>query len=102
VPLDAAGTASTSSMTQYFLSSYCRRKQTEHTRCIVDAIVSDQRHKICAPALRYASPQWTSHTHATHALPRGSELTTVRDHQRHESISTISFSVHTNEIKRVR
>ena len=31
------------------------------------------------------------HTHATHALDSGAELTTVRDNLRHSSISTTSI-----------
>jgi integrase len=31
------------------------------------------------------------HTHATHALARGAELTTVRDNLRHASIATTSI-----------
>jgi len=38
------------------------------------------------------SPNWTWHTHATHAIARGAELTTVRDNLRHASIATTSIS----------
>jgi site-specific recombinase XerD len=42
------------------------------------------------------------HTHATHALARGAELTTVRDNLRHSSIATTSIYLHTDEVKRAR
>ncbi|SOZ17461.1 hypothetical protein CBM2598_U10107 [Cupriavidus taiwanensis] len=42
------------------------------------------------------------HTHATHALARGAELTTVRDNLRHASISTTSIYLHGDEVKRAR
>ncbi|KWD88201.1 integrase [Burkholderia ubonensis] len=37
------------------------------------------------------------HTHATHALARGAELTTVRDNLRHASIY-----LHGDDVKRAR
>ena len=50
-----------------------------------------------AEKLRRASPHWTRHTHATHVLARGAELTTVRENLRHASLrrrrSTCSKSV---------
>ena len=52
--------------------------------------------------LRRASPHWMRHTHATHALGRGAELTTVRDNLRHASLSTTSTYLHTEEAKRAR
>jgi len=42
------------------------------------------------------------HTHASHALARGAELTTVRDNLRHASVSTTSIYLHSDEIKRAR
>ena len=42
------------------------------------------------------------HTHATHALARGAELTTVRDNLRHASVSTTSIYLHSDEAKRAR
>ena len=42
------------------------------------------------------------HTHATHALARETELTTVRDNLRHASISTTSIYLHGDEVKRAR
>jgi site-specific recombinase XerD len=64
------------------------------------AIESD--HLALADKLRRASPHWMRHTHATHALARGAELTTVRDNLRHASISTTSIYLHSDEIKRAR
>ncbi|WP_157269694.1 site-specific integrase [Azohydromonas aeria] len=55
-----------------------------------------------AEKLRRASPHWTRHTHATHALERGAELTTVRDNLRHASISTTSTYLHGDDTKRAR
>ena len=52
--------------------------------------------------LRRASPHWMRHTHATHALARGAELTTVRDNLRHASISTTSIYLHGEDVKRAR
>jgi len=52
--------------------------------------------------LRRASPHWMRHTHATHALGRGAELTVVRDNLRHASISTTSIYLHADEAKRAR
>ncbi|WP_298236062.1 site-specific integrase [uncultured Azohydromonas sp.] len=55
-----------------------------------------------AEKLRRASPHWTRHTHATHALERGAELTTVRDNLRHASIATTSTYLHGDDTKRAR
>lgn len=55
-----------------------------------------------AEKLRRASPHWMRHTHATHALARGAELTTVRDNLRHASISTTSIYLHGDEVKRAK
>ena len=55
-----------------------------------------------AQKLRRASPHWMRHTHATHALARGVELTTVRDNLRHASVSTTSVYLHTDQAKRAR
>ncbi len=52
--------------------------------------------------LRRASSHWMRHTHATHALVRGAELTTVRDNLRHASVATTSIYLHTDEVKRAR
>ncbi len=59
-------------------------------------------HPVAAEKLRQASPHWMRHTHATHALARGAELTTVRDNLRHASISTTSIYLHGDEVKRAR
>lgn len=55
-----------------------------------------------AEKLRRASPHWLRHTHATHALARGAELTTVRDNLRHASVSTTSLYLHGDSVKRAR
>jgi hypothetical protein len=57
---------------------------------------------VLAEKLRRASPHWTRHTHATHALARGAELTTVRDNLRHASIATTSIYLHSDDVKRAR
>ncbi|WP_233809428.1 site-specific integrase [Paraburkholderia sp. HP33-1] len=59
-------------------------------------------HPPLADTLRRASPHWMRHTHATHALGRGAELTTVRDNLRHASIATTSIYLHSDEVKRAR
>jgi site-specific recombinase XerD len=59
-------------------------------------------HPAVAEKLRRASPHWTRHTHATHALARGAELTTVRDNLRHASIATTSIYLQSDEVKRAR
>lgn len=62
-------------------------------------VIADE-HPATADKLRRASPHWMRHTHATHALERGVELTTVRDNLRHASVSTTSVYLHTDEEKR--
>ena len=52
---------------------------------------------------RTITPEYAMrHTHATHALARETELTTVRDNLRHASISTTSIYLHGDEVKRAR
>ena len=53
-----------------------------------------------AEKLRRASPHWMRHSHASHALVRGAELTSVRDNLRHASIATTSMYLHGDEIQR--
>jgi site-specific recombinase XerD len=65
-----------------------------------EAIEAD--HAPLAGKLRRASPHWMRHTHATHALGHGAELTTVRDNLRHASVSTTSIYLHSDEVKRAR
>jgi hypothetical protein len=55
-----------------------------------------------AVKLRLASPHWMRHTHATHALTRGAQPTSVRDNLRHASISTTSTYLHSDEVERAR
>jgi site-specific recombinase XerD len=69
-------------------------------RLTADVIGTD--HPVLAEKLRRASPHWTRHTHATHALARGAELTTVRDNLRHASIATTSIYLQSDEVKRSR
>lgn len=52
--------------------------------------------------LRTATTHWMRHTHATHALEKGVELTTVRDNLRHASIATTSTYLHGDDAKRSR
>jgi len=65
-----------------------------------EAIEAD--HAPLAKKLRCASPHWMRHTHATHALGHGAELTTVRDNLRHASVSTTSIYLHSDEVKRAQ
>jgi site-specific recombinase XerD len=67
---------------------------------VADVIAAD--HPAAAEKLRRASPHWMRHTHATHALARGAELTTVRDNLRHASIATTSIYLQSDELKRAR
>jgi site-specific recombinase XerD len=69
-------------------------------RLAADVIGTD--HPVLDEKLRRASPHWTRHTDATHALARGAELTTVRDNLRHASISTTSIYLQSDEVKRSR
>jgi site-specific recombinase XerD len=55
-----------------------------------------------AAKLRRATPHWMRHTHATHALDAGAELTTVRDNLRHSSISTTSMYLHADDARRAK
>jgi site-specific recombinase XerD len=55
-----------------------------------------------AQKLRRATPHWMRHTHATHALARGAELTSVRENLRHASIATTSIYLHGDDVKRAR
>jgi site-specific recombinase XerD len=57
---------------------------------------------VVAQKLRQASPHWIRHTHATHALAHGAELTIVRDNLRHASISTTSIYLHGDDVKRAQ
>lgn len=66
------------------------------------AEIIEPDHPALAQKLRQASPHWMRHTHATHALARGAELTTVRDNLRHASISTTSIYLHGDDVKRAR
>lgn len=62
----------------------------------------EERSPATAEKLRRASPHWMRHTHASHALARGAELTTVRDNLRHASLSTTSIYLHGDDAKRAR
>jgi site-specific recombinase XerD len=54
----------------------------------------DDAHPSLAEKLRKATPHWMRHTHATHALESGADLTTVRDNLRHASVATTSIYLH--------
>ncbi len=69
---------------------------------LLAATAIEADHAPLAEKLRRASPHWMRHTHATHALGRGAELTTVRDNLRHASVSTTSIYLHSDEVKRAR
>jgi site-specific recombinase XerD len=67
----------------------------------VAKVIEDDRPAL-AQKLRLASPHWMRHTHASHALQAGVELTTVRDNLRHASIATTSVYLHGDDAKRHR
>ena len=66
------------------------------------ATVLESRNPVVAEKLRRASPHWMRHTHATHALEHGTDLTAVRDNLRHASIATTSIYLYSDETKRAR
>jgi len=66
------------------------------------ADVIGKDHPALADKLHRATPHWMRHTHATHALAKGVELSAVRDNLRHASISTTSIYLHTDDVKRAR
>jgi site-specific recombinase XerD len=55
-----------------------------------------------AEKLLRATPHWMRHTHASHALQRGAELTAVRDNLRHSSLATTSIYLHSDDVQRAR
>jgi site-specific recombinase XerD len=55
-----------------------------------------------AAKLRHVTPHWLRHSHATHALTNGVELTTVRDNLRHASVSTTSLYLHVDDVARAK
>jgi len=58
------------------------------------------RNPIVAEKLNRASPHWMRHTHATHALQQGVEMTSVRDQLRHASIATTSLYADSDDRRR--
>ena len=66
------------------------------------ADVVEESSPALADKVRQATPHWTRHTHATHALEGGAELTTVRDNLRHASVSTTSTYLQGDEVRRAR
>lgn len=58
--------------------------------------------QILAKKLHRASPHWMRHSHASHALACGAELTSVRDNLRRASIATTSMYLHGDDHKRIR
>jgi site-specific recombinase XerD len=67
---------------------------------VADILVEDN--PAFVEKLRRATPHWMRHTHATHALQGGAELTAVRDNLRHASIATTSIYLHSDDVKRAR
>lgn len=67
---------------------------------VADVLVEDN--PAFVEKLRRATPHWMRHTHATHALQGGAELTAVRDNLRHASIATTSIYLHSDDDKRAR
>ncbi|KND61978.1 Integrase [Candidatus Burkholderia verschuerenii] len=67
---------------------------------MVDALEAE--HPPLAEKLRTATSHWMRHSHASLALSKGAELTTVRDNLRHASVATTSIYLHSNDVKRAR
>ena len=67
---------------------------------VADVLVEDN--PAFVEKLRRATPHWMRHTHATHSLQRGADLTAVRDNLRHASIATTSTYLHSDDVKRAR
>lgn len=59
-------------------------------------------HPPLAEKLRAATPHWMRHSHASLALSKGAELTSVRDNLRHASVATTSIYLHSDDVKRAR
>lgn len=59
-------------------------------------------HPVLSEKLRRATPHWLRHTHASHALANGVDLTTVRDNLRHASVATTSLYLHTDDVLRAQ
>lgn len=91
---DAAHTGPAAGITPLRLWEVMRR----FFRLAADNLEVD--HPPLAAKLRCATPHWMRHTHATHALTRGVELSAVRDNLRHASISTTSIYLHTDDARR--
>lgn len=66
------------------------------------ADVLQDDHPPLAEKLRQASPHWMRHSHASHAIARGAELTSERDNLRHASVATTSMYLHGDEVQRAR
>jgi site-specific recombinase XerD len=66
------------------------------------ADVVEVRAPVLADKLRRTSPHWKRHTHATHLLDGGAELTTVRDNLRQASLATTSMYLHADDERRAR
>jgi site-specific recombinase XerD len=64
--------------------------------------VVDDSNPALAEKLRRATPHWTRHTHATHLLEGGAELTAVRDNLRHASLATTSMYLHADDARRAK
>ncbi|BAO94093.1 phage integrase family protein [Caballeronia insecticola] len=66
------------------------------------AQVLETDHPPLADKLRAATPHWMRHSHASLALSKGAELTSVRDNLRHASVATTSIYLHSDDVKRAR
>jgi site-specific recombinase XerD len=53
-----------------------------------------------AQRARLASPHWMRHTHASHGLARGIDVTVMRDNLRHSSIAVTSTYLHADDSRR--
>jgi len=66
------------------------------------ATIIEKEQPALANKVRLATPHWMRHTHASHSLAKGVDLTTVRDNLRHASIATTSIYLHGDDLKRAK
>src|SRR5690606_31399468 len=66
-----------------------------------DAMNEEQTQNLDPERLKTASTHWLRHSHGSHALDKGVNLTTVQKNLGHKSIGTTSLYLHAEELKRL-